>query len=119
MKGLPHSVAGALQSATYSRRALAYLQVDAELVLVGAGGKLESYGLGAVKVGQPALDQAYFLEGLLPLVEVSYLVPSIELNSGRFADLHFYLDGACTWVVLLDVTAECNQVGACCRKPMK
>jgi signal transduction histidine kinase/CheY-like chemotaxis protein/HPt (histidine-containing phosphotransfer) domain-containing protein len=98
-----------LQSATYSQRALAYLQVDAQLTLVGAGGNLENYGLGAVQVGLPALDQAYFLEGLMPFVDASYFVSSVELKSGRFADLHFYLDAECAWVVLVDVTAECDQ----------
>jgi len=109
MKGLPHSVADALQSATYSQRALAYLQVDSELTLVGAGGNLENYGLGAVELGKPARDQAFFLEGLLPLVEASYFVPFVELDGGRVADLHFYRDAECVWVVLLDVTAERDQ----------
>ena len=56
MMGLPRSVADALQSATYSQRALAYLQVDAELALVSAGGDLENYGLGMVRLGEPAVD---------------------------------------------------------------
>jgi signal transduction histidine kinase/DNA-binding response OmpR family regulator len=109
MKGLPHGVAEALQSATYSQRALAYLQVDAELTLVGAGGNLENYGLAAVQLGQSALDQAFFLEGLLPLVDTPSFIPSVELNGGSVADLHFYLDGECVWVVLLDVTLERDQ----------
>ena len=32
-------------------------------------------------------------------------VPSVELDCGRAADLHFYLDADTVWVVLLDVTA--------------
>src|SRR5258708_54557 len=95
MKGLPHGVADALQSATYSQRALAYLQVDAELTLVGAGGNLENYGLAAVQLGQSALDQAFFLEGLLPLVETPPFLPSVGLNGGSGPPLHFFPDG--TW----------------------
>jgi sigma-B regulation protein RsbU (phosphoserine phosphatase) len=109
MIGLPRRVADALDADTYSQRALAYLQVDAELTLVGAGGDLEHYGLGALALGEQALDQAFFLEGLLPLVEAPSVMPSIELGGGRVADLHFYLDSECTWVVLLDVTAERDQ----------
>ena len=52
MMGLPRGVADALDAITYSRRALAYLQLDAELTLVGAGGNLDNYGLGAVRVGR-------------------------------------------------------------------
>jgi hypothetical protein len=51
MMGLPRGVADALDAITYSRRALAYLQLDAELTLVGAGGNLDNYGLGAVRLG--------------------------------------------------------------------
>jgi sigma-B regulation protein RsbU (phosphoserine phosphatase) len=109
MTGLPRYVADALQSVTHTQRALAYLQVDAELRLVGAGGNLDNYGLGAVRLGEQAVDQAVFLEGLLPLAEAPYLVPSVELAGGRAADLHFYLHDESVWVVLLDVTAERDQ----------
>jgi sigma-B regulation protein RsbU (phosphoserine phosphatase) len=109
MMGLPREVADALDAITYSQRALAYLQVDAELKLVGVGGNLENYGLGAIRLGEGALSQAFFLEGILPLAEAPYFLPSIELGGGRAADLHFYIDGGCVWVVLLDITAERDQ----------
>ena len=109
MTGLPRSVADALQSVTHTQRALAYLQVDAELKLVGAGGNLENYGLDAVQLGGQAVDQAVFLEGLLPLPETPYLMPSVELAGGRAADLHFYQHDDSVWVVLLDVTTERDQ----------
>ena len=106
MEGLPATVAEQLQALTYGERAVAYLQVDAELNLVGAGGHLEAYGLAGLHFGEPAAEQAYFLEGLLPPVETPYVVPSMELGSGRVADLHFCLQDDTCWVVLLDVSAE-------------
>jgi sigma-B regulation protein RsbU (phosphoserine phosphatase) len=109
MMGLPRSVADALDAVTYSQRALAFLQVNAELELVGAGGNLQNYGLGAVRLGGRAADQVSLLEGLLPLPEAPFFMPSIELGAGRAADVHFYEDGDCVWVVLLDVTAERDQ----------
>jgi sigma-B regulation protein RsbU (phosphoserine phosphatase) len=109
MMGLPHNIAEALDAATYRQRAMAYLQVDTELKLVGAGGNLENYGLGGLRLGKQAFGQAVFLEGLLPLTETPYFMPSIEIGGGRAADLHFYQDGECVWVVLLDVTAERDQ----------
>ncbi len=109
MTGLPRSVADALHSVTHSQRALAYLQIDDEFKLVGAGGNLENYGLGAVQLGGQAFEQAAFLEGLLPLPETPYLLPSLELAGGRAADLHFYQHDDSVWVVLLDVTAERDQ----------
>jgi serine phosphatase RsbU (regulator of sigma subunit) len=109
MTGLPRSVADALHSVTHSQRALAYLQIDEELRLVGAGGNLENYGLSEIRLGEGAVDQAVFLEGLLPLPETPYLLPSVELAGGRAADLHFYQHDDSVWVVLLDVTAERDQ----------
>jgi phosphoserine phosphatase RsbU/P len=109
MMGLPRSVTDALDAVMHSRRALAYLQVDAELTLVGAGGDLENYGLGAVRLGEQAAGQAVFLEGLLPLDEAPFFMPSLEIGGGRAADLHFYQDAGCTWVLLLDATDEREQ----------
>ena len=105
MESLPASLAERLRELTYNERAVAYLQVDATLNLVDAGGHLENYGLAAIRLGEPAIEQAFFLEGLLPLEETPYFVPSVELDCGRAADLHFYLDAGTVWVVLLDVTA--------------
>jgi serine phosphatase RsbU (regulator of sigma subunit) len=106
MEGLPASLAERLRTLTYGERAVAYLEVDGALNLVGAGGHLENYGLAAMRLGEPALEQAFFLEGLLPLMESPYFVPSVELDGGRAADLHFHLDAETVWVVLLDVTAN-------------
>ena len=106
MDGLSATVAERLQALIYSERAVAYLQVDAGLTLVGAGGHLEAYGLADLRLGEPAAEQAFFLEGLLPPVETPYVVPSMELASGRAADLHFFLDDDTLWVVLLDVSTE-------------
>ena len=106
MQGVPASLAERLQELTYDERAVAYLQVDAALTLIDAGGHLDNYGLVAMRLGEPAVEQAFFLEGLLPLVESPYFVPSIELDCGRAADLHLHQDGDTVWVVLFDVTEQ-------------
>src|SRR6185312_10264092 len=104
MMDLPQRVADALREAVYRKRAVAYLQIDdANLALIAAGGDLANYGLEMLRPGQPVLEQAYFLEGLLPLAETPYVMPAVELASGRSADLHFHRDGKSLWLVLLDV----------------
>jgi serine phosphatase RsbU (regulator of sigma subunit) len=105
MDGLPASVAQRLQALMFSERAVAYLEVDEKLALISAGGHLENYGLAAIRVGNPAMDEVFLLQGLLPLSETPYFVPSVQLASGRAADLHFHSEGKSVWVVLLDVTA--------------
>jgi class 3 adenylate cyclase len=106
MDVLPAAAAERLHALIYRERALAYLEIDAKLTLVGAGGDLEAYRLADLRLGEPAAEQAYFLEGLLPPVETPCTVPSIEFASGRVADLHFFSDADMLWVVLLDVSAE-------------
>lgn len=107
MHGLPAIIAGRLQALTEDRRSIAYLHIDPGLRLIGAGGQLAHYGVGALHMGEPAAGQVPFLEGLLPPDEPSVLIPCIELAGGRAADLHVEQDGhGDVWVLLLDVTAE-------------
>ena len=108
MDGLPASLADRLQALAYEERAVAFLHIDADLRLLGAGGNLDNYGLGSVRCGEPALEQAYFLDGLLPLSHSPFFVPAVELVAGRAADVHLYRESDATWVLLLDVTAERN-----------
>ncbi len=106
MGTLPAQVIDRLQALAFADRAIAYLQVDEALTLIGVGGHLDAYGLGTLRCGVPAVEQAAFLEGLLPLDETPYLVPSIELTKGRVADLHLWRDEGGVWVVLLEATPE-------------
>ena len=106
MLDLPPRVAASLLSRAYDGRSLAYLLVDASLTLVRTGGALERYGLGALELGRAVGDQVLCLEGMLPLAEPSSLLPAIAMPSGRVADLHFLVDDAGTWVLLVDVTVE-------------
>ena len=110
MRDLPQRVIDTLEEAVYRKRAVAYLQIDdANLAVIGAGGDLANYGLEMVRSGQPVLEQAFFLEGLLPLAETPYVIPAVEVARGRSADLHFFRDDKSLWLMLLDVTDERDQ----------
>jgi serine phosphatase RsbU (regulator of sigma subunit) len=106
MEVLPPTVAESLRSLIYQQRALAYFLVDSSLALVRAGGFLEHYGLKEIKLFEPASSQMDFLEGLLPLAETPFLIRSMEMPSGRVADVHFFADEDGVWILLLDVTTE-------------
>jgi serine phosphatase RsbU (regulator of sigma subunit) len=103
---LPTVLADRLQALVVDERSVAYLRIDADLKLADAGGHLANYGLTGLCLGQQALEQLYFLEGLVPQAEMPLLVPSIELQHGRAADLHLHRDGGTIWVLLIDVTAD-------------
>ena len=106
MLDLPPRISDSLLMLLHAQRVLAHLVIDDAQNLVQAGGHLEHYGLDGLQSGGPASDQIPFLEGLLPLVETPFLIRSMEMPSGRVADIHFFADDGTVWVLLLDVTAE-------------
>ena len=63
MQGLPASLADRLDELIFSERAVAYLQVDAELMLISAGGNLRNYGLAALSPNEPVFEQALRAHG--------------------------------------------------------
>jgi serine phosphatase RsbU (regulator of sigma subunit) len=106
MQRLPAPVAHLLNALMDGERAVAWLRIDPDLTLIDSGGRLDHYGLAEIRRGEPAGEQAVFLEGLLPLLESPYILPSVGLGADIAADVHFHADTNGTWVVLLDVTAE-------------
>jgi serine phosphatase RsbU (regulator of sigma subunit) len=112
MPHLPVRISEWLLQLIRATRAVAYLSIDAEQVVVKAGGDLDHYGLRNIACRRPASTQLPFLEGLLPLAEEPFLLRSIEMSSGRVADVHFFVEGDTTWVVFLDVTDEHDEARA-------
>jgi class 3 adenylate cyclase len=105
MTDLPTSIARYLHAVAFDDRLVAYLHVDAGLRLLSAGGRLAAYGLAVPQAGEPVTAQAAFLEGFLPPPESPFVLPAVELAPGRVAEVHLFVDGDTTWVVLLDATA--------------
>jgi serine phosphatase RsbU (regulator of sigma subunit) len=110
MLDLPPRISEWLTLLVRSQRSVAHVLVDRELFLADAGGELEYYGLTDLRHHHSVCDQLPFLEGLLPLQETPFLIHSMGMPSGRVADIHFFTDEDATWVVLLDATAEHDDV---------
>ncbi|MBT2325577.1 SpoIIE family protein phosphatase [Variovorax paradoxus] len=106
MLDLPPRISDSLLRLLEAQRVLAHLVIDGSQNLVRAGGHLAHYGMAGLQSGGPAADQLPFLEGLLPLAETPFLIRSMEMPSGRVADVHFFADDGTVWILLLDVTAE-------------
>lgn len=106
MLDLPPRIADSLLVLLHAQRVLAHLVIDDAQSLMQFGGHVEHYGLAGLQSGVCAADQLPFLEGLLPLAETPFLIRSMEMPSGRIADVHFFADEGVVWVLLLDVTAE-------------
>jgi phosphoserine phosphatase RsbU/P len=106
MLDLPTRIYDSLVLLVHAQRVVAYLVIDGSNTLTQAGGHLAHYGLAELRPGGPASDQFPILEGLLPLAETPFLIRSMEMPSGRVADVHFFADDETVWILLLDVTAE-------------
>jgi class 3 adenylate cyclase len=106
MRDIPASVASRLEALTFEERRAAFLQIDETLAVVAAGGHLDTYGLAGLCPGDCAMTAAPFLDGLLPLGNSPFLLPSVELSNGTVADLHLYEEAQTTWLILLDATAQ-------------
>jgi len=106
MLHLPTRISDWLLLLVTTQRSVAYLLIDQRQALAMSGGDLERHGLSGLLDGQQATEQWPFLEGLLPLSEAPFLLQSVGMPSGSVADVHFLVDEAGTWVVLLDVTSD-------------
>ena len=103
---LPAKVSESLLRLVDEQRFLAHFVVDENQILVSMGGQPEHYGLADLSTGVPVADQLPFVEGLLPLFETPFLIRSLEMPSGRIADVHMFADDEVVWIVLMDMTAE-------------
>ncbi|MER9397193.1 adenylate/guanylate cyclase domain-containing protein [Mesorhizobium sp. M0615] len=106
MHELPKEVRNWFFNFFFDGHAVAYLKIDAELCIAAKGGNVEHYGLSSLRIGKPVAGQLEFMEGLLPCPELPFRMDMIELPGGRVADLHFFADNACVWLLFLDATAE-------------
>jgi len=102
---IPFAIARYIRSVWMSKTSVAYLRLDKEGKLLEWGGMPEYYGLQDLRVGQAAIEQINFLEGIFPLEEPEVL-EFLRTGSGRSAHVHLvpYEDGM--WVVLFDATLE-------------
>ncbi len=87
----------------------AYLEIDADESLRGWGGALQYYGIERLELGQDVVDQIPFLMGMLPVDESGFILPWMEMGSGRYADVHLLSAKGGTSIVLLDATFEATQ----------
>jgi adenylate cyclase len=108
MDKLPIPVRDWLYNFVSSERSVAYLKLDAELVIVETGGNLGYYGLSSLQLNKTAVDQLDFTQAFLPCEELPVNIPMVELPEGRVADLHIFAENNSIWIIFLDATAERN-----------
>jgi hypothetical protein len=106
MKELPPPVSEYLNQLASRQRSPAYLLSDSDGRLVEWGGALEIYGISNLQSGKPIGEQVFFLEGLLPLENDGMILPCLQPDAGRPAELHLFKTPDGDWAILLDATTE-------------
>ncbi len=106
MAEMPAPVFAYLNRLATEQRSPAFLLTDNQGRLSDWGGSLVDYGIFDLQAGQPVGEQIYFLEGLLPLEGTSMVLPCLQTDSGRVADLHLFPTEAGDCALLLDATLE-------------
>lgn len=104
MNNLPKQLTTYLVEHALGDRNPAYLVVGRNARLKEFGGDTHSYGIGTLKRGESVLDQVPFLEGLIPLRQSALIMPCVQIDTGRTADVHIISDGSRHWVLFLSIT---------------
>ncbi|BAZ12166.1 hypothetical protein NIES4071_39940 [Calothrix sp. NIES-4071] len=106
MLDVPTPVIAYLIALLLENRSLAYLLVQKDGALSAWGGKLAAYGVGNLQKGKNAREQIFFLEGLLPLDDISLFLPRLKTEEGICADVHMFPSEEGDWIILLDATLD-------------
>lgn len=92
----------------------AYFQIDEKKRLLSWGGDLGKFGIdpdhhASLRIGVPIIDLLPFLEGAFPAAGETICLPSVELTSERFADVHLISGETGYRILLLDSTTGTTQ----------
>lgn len=103
MTRLPPELVVHLADYVQQERSPAYVSIGKDGRLTDFGGDHRQYGIGELQRGMPVGEQIPFLEALLPLPHATLVLPCIQIESGRWADVHILKEGRQHWVVFLAV----------------
>lgn len=106
MTRLPPELVVHLVDQAQRERAPFYMAIGKDGRLTDFGGDHQQYGIGELERGAPVGEQIPFLEGLLPLQQSPLVLPCIQIEAGRWADVHILKEGRQHWVVFLAVAEE-------------
>src|SRR5215210_1135510 len=101
MTGLPSPISDFILKHNMDTRSPAYLLVGRDRTLADWGGDLAAYGIADLRREQPAGEQVFLLEGMLPLDSSPTFLPYVKTDSGLSADIYLFDGEEGTWVLLM------------------
>jgi PAS domain S-box-containing protein len=109
MPSLPSPINDFMLKLNIDTRSPAYLLVQKDGHLSDWGGDLAAYGINELRKDQPAGEQVFLLEGMLPLDSSPMFLPYVKTDSGLSADIYLFDAAEGTWVLLMDATWEARK----------
>ena len=103
---LPLSILRYLKTIPTCSRAMAFLCLDNENIIVSTGGDLAKCGISALENGKLINEQLPVLVQLLPLCENSVVIANTQITEYTIIDLHLFADTAGQWIVMFDNTEQ-------------
>ncbi len=108
MDPFPESIAHELLANLVGDARVAYVILDDAGLVRERGGELAWFGLEDVALGEPVDERIEPLQGSLPTIGESDVLPRIELVPGRATDVHIGAHGDGAFLLFLDVTREAD-----------
>ncbi len=96
-----------IEGFNFTGRSLGFLFIGRDGMLYESGGELERYGVGSIDKTRPVSEQAFFLEGLLP-IDTDLILPCVTISEGTTVDIHILHSDEGYCVLLMDANAKEN-----------
>jgi PAS domain S-box-containing protein len=109
MTALPQPISEFILKLNTDTRSPAYLLVQRDGLLKSWGGQLAAYGIEELRADEPAGEQFFLLEGMLPLDSSPTFLPYVKTDSGLSADIYLFDGEEGVWVLLMDATWEARK----------
>lgn len=109
MAELPFSIRAYLNRLAIGERSPAFLLADQQGNLLDWGGEIGAYGISDLRAAEPVGEQVFFLEGLFPLAGQELILPCLQIDQGRPADVHLFHSDEGDCALLLDATTREKQ----------
>ncbi len=101
---LPLSVARYVKTLPVCSRAMAYLCLDNDNVVINRGGALEKCGMPSIEKGVLISEQLPAIAQLLPIGEKAVVLVNTQISTDTIIDLHLFADTIGQWVLIIDNT---------------
>ena len=102
----PENVVDKILQVTLQTNRFAYFSIDKQGALLNKGGELSSMGMPDWEIGQNILDEALFLSGYIPMARNYEYIAAYQVSDAVVVDVHMFKDNGCSWVILVDKSAE-------------